>query len=707
MLVAPAGYGKTTALVDWTESDDRPSAWLTLDERHNDPAVLLGAIAAVLDRIEPIGEEIFAPLTTSRSGVSSAVVPRLCTALRERTRPFVLVLDDLDLDEQPDCIDRLAAIARAIPAGSQLALASRTEPRLPLGRMRADRLVAEVGAKELVMTTREASEALAACGCSVPPEAVKQLVERTEGWPVGLYLATLSVTATGDLDASARDFHGDDRRVADYMREVFLSRLDRDTLDFLIQTSILDRLSGEVCDFVLERQGSAEVLHRLVRSNLLIIPLDGRDRTYRYHALFQEMLQSELRRAGAAVASGLHTRACAWYRERGDIDRAVPHAIEAGDRDLAGELIWAHTPGYVSSGRHATLRGWLDNFSEGQIAASPALCLARATGHLIEGDGAGVERWTDLALERLNGAEARDEDGLALGARVIRAAGAARHGVLPMLEDVRAAHGLLRSDSPWRPLCRFLEGVALHLSADPEPAREALEEGARISATPSVQSLCRSQLALVAVDEGDVGEAERQAALAVAETDHYGLGDHPTQALIFAVSALVRARIGRSDAAAGDAKRAVRLLNGLIELSPWYEAEVRIAVARALLLLDDGLAARSHLADAGRYMRKVPDAQVLRSWLDAAWAEAESASSVAGRWPLTPAELRLLHALPTHFSFREIADRHFVSPNTVKTQAQSVYRKLGVSSRAEAVACARAAGLLDGDPEDSPERGDA
>jgi LuxR family maltose regulon positive regulatory protein len=145
----------------------------------------------------------------------------------------------------------------------------------------------------------------------------------------------------------------------------------------------------------------------------------------------------------------------------------------------------------------------------------------------------------------------------------------------------------------------------------------------------------------------------------------------------------------------------------LEDLSPWYEAEARITLARALLLLDDVVAARANLAAAGRFLRNVNDAVVLREWLDAAWAEAETAGSVDGRWPLTPAELRLLHMLPTHLSFREIADHGYVSQNTVKTQAQSVYRKLGVSSRAEAVACARAAGLLGADPLDSPQAGDA
>ncbi len=704
LLVAPAGYGKTTLLADWTAQDDRPSAWLSLDERHNDPTLFLSAIAAMLGQIEPMPEEVFAPLLTPRSGVSSVVVPRLCEAVEAREKPFVLVLDDLHLVEHADCMSPLAEIAQCVPAGSQLAIATRTEPALPLGRMRADRLLAELGANELAMDTSEAAQTLNACGISARPDSVAQLIERTEGWPVGVYLAGLSLNRKGEADGAISEIHGDDRVVADYVREEFLAALDADTLDFLVKSSVLDHLSGEVCDAVLERADSAETLRKLVRSNLLIIPLDGRDKIYRHHALLHEMLQAELGRHKASVASRLHTRASEYFFERGDIDRAVTHAVEAGDRNLAARLIWSSAGNFVSNGRHATVREWLASFTENQIAALPRLCLARATQHLAEGDGGKVERWTALALEGLeNGA---GDPALVAAARVIRASGAAMDGAVQMRNDAQAGYDVLPAGSPFRPLCQLIEGASFHLCSDRKAARRPLEDGARSSTTPSVETLCRAQLALLSMDEGDMGEAERQMQLAISKIEHYGLADHPTQALAFAVSALVRARRGRADAAAADAKTAVRLQSGLHEMTPWYEAETRIALARALIVLDDVLAARSHLAAAGRYLRKVSDAVVLSEWLEAAWGEVENAGSVAGRWPLTPAELKLLHMLPTHYSFREIADQSFVSQNTVKTQAQSVYRKLGVSSRAEAVACARAAGLLSTEGEDSPEPGD-
>jgi LuxR family maltose regulon positive regulatory protein len=172
-----------------------------------------------------------------------------------------------------------------------------------------------------------------------------------------------------------------------------------------------------------------------------------------------------------------------------------------------------------------------------------------------------------------------------------------------------------------------------------------------------------------------------------------GLRETPTQAVVYAVAAFVDAVDGDAATASRHAKQAEALLAKLIELSPWYQAEARIVLARALTRLDDVAGARSLLAAAARDLRQISDAVTLREWVREAWSEADSAT-VSGRWPLSPAELRLLHFLPTHLSFRQIAEELFVSPNTVKTQARSVYQKLGVSSRAEAVACARTAGLL-------------
>ena len=694
--MAPAGYGKTTTLLEWDAADERPFVWFTLEEPHADPALLIGGIGRALNEIEPIDDDVFAALSAPRPNALGVVVPRLCESLRDADTPVVLVLDDVHAVASREALSPLIRIADSLPAGSMLVLASRDEPPVPLGRLRGHHQLVELEARDLVMTRSEGARLLDAAGLQLSAGTAARLVERTEGWPAGLYLAALSLKGADDPDRAAEAFAGDDRLVADYLRDELMSGLPADQLSFLVRTSVLDRLSGPLCDAVLEREGSGEILRLLSRSNLLLVPLDRRDQVYRYHALLRDMLQAELVRLQPGEERYLHARASAWYAERADFDRAVSHAVAAGEIERAGDLIWGRAASYSSAGMEPTLERWLGTFTEEQIASTATLCLALATCRLSQGSGTEVERWTATALRALAAGDRPDRQALEATAGVIKASGAATEGVARMRADCARAYPLLPEDSPWRSLCRFIEGVACHLAGDRRNAREALEEGARRggAAAPQIQTLCLTQLALLALDEDDLDSAIPLAARSLTTADHYGLAEYPTSALLFAVGALVQARRGRAADARRDVKRTNALLETLVDLSPWYEAEARIVVARALALLDDIPGARAHLADAGRFVARVPDAPLLTEWSRLAWREADPAAAVE-RWPLTPAELRLLHFMPTHLSFREIAEQLVVSANTVKTQAQAIYRKLGVSSRAEAVACAEAAGLIE------------
>lgn len=694
LLSAPAGYGKTTILSQWEGDDPRLFAWLALDDRDNDPHLLVGSIAAALARIEPVDEGVFAPLRSANLQLSGVVVPRLCDALRERERPFVLVFDDLQHLHNPESLGVIAAMSENVPLGSTLAIASRDEPAIPLGRLRARRLLLELNAEDLAMTRSEASDLLLEAGLTLPADDVQRLVDHTEGWPVGLYLTSLSLNEEAEASPEIESSFGDHRLVTDYLRDEFLSDRPAAEVDFLVRTSILDRLSGPICDGVLGCEGSAETLLRLSRSNLLVIPLDGRDLEYRYHALLREMLAAELHRDGEEHEAELHARASRWCADHGDIDGAVEHAIAAGDREAAGTLIWSVTATFASGGRHATLRRWLDCFTEEQIAASPQLAVSLAASETTLGRGTQAERWVRSALEALKLHPRADGPILEAAGQMIVAAGAARDGVGPMGELVSPVFAVLPEDSPWRSMCCLLAGVSHHLRNDPEGARELLEEGSRRAdhVAPNIQLICLAQLALLAMGDKEHDDAAALSARAIDEASHFGLDDQPTLALVHAVAALIDAHRG----AAEDALKRVRLAADhldRLDVSPWYEAEAHIVLARALLLLDDVAGARAQLTQSARYLRHVADATLLRDWLQQAWEDADAATTT-GRWPLSPAELRLLHVLPTHLSFPEIGEQFFVSPNTVKTQAQAIYRKLGVSSRAEAVQCARGAGLL-------------
>ena len=240
---------------------------------------------------------------------------------------------------------------------------------MPLGRLRTQRRLGEVGARDLVMTGPRPRTCWRGRG---PSSTVRRssswLSARRVGPPASISRRWRCAPRT-TLQRAVEDFYGDDRLVADYVRDAFLEGIPAFELDFLTRTSLLDRLSGPLCDAILERDGSAEILRQMARSNMLLVPLDHRDLEYRYHSLFQEMLRAELQRQGRHLEAPLHERASRWYAEHDDIDHAVKHAIAAGNRDRAAELIWANAAGYASSGRTATLRRWLDEFS---IARSPS-----------------------------------------------------------------------------------------------------------------------------------------------------------------------------------------------------------------------------------------------------------------------------------------------------------------------------------------------
>jgi LuxR family maltose regulon positive regulatory protein len=675
LVVAPAGYGKTTLLVHWLQGDPRPLTWLTLEPADDEPERLIASLAVALG--EP------ADLTLAA----------LAYAVERREDPLVLALDDAHHLRSAEALAVVDALAAAVQPGSQVVLAGRCEPALPVGRLRAQGRLVELRARDLVMTRREAAKMLSLAGLELPPEDVQVLLERTEGWPAGLYIAALSLRGRDDLHRAVERFDGDDRLLADYLRDEVLEGIHPERLRFLERSSLLDELSGPLCDAVLRRTASGLALRDMSRSNLLIVPLDQSDASYRYHRLLAGMLRAELRRTDPACEAELHRRASDWYAGTGDGDRAIEHAIAAGDLGRAGALLWS-TAARVLDGRAADVRRWLERFTPEQVASRPTLALTAAALHLVAGERDLVEHWTDTAGRALGGEQAP----LAAGADALRSA-VARAGVAAMGRDAARGYERLPEESPWRSLCCLLEGVATHLQGDAAAARPRLEEGARRGAieAPVVQALCLAQLALLAIDDGDWELARLLSARGRSQVERHGLDRHPTCALVIAVSAFVRAHRDRVDEAQADRRRATELMTRLEDYVAWYDVEVRVVLARTALRLGDVTGTRTLLAEAGRKLEPGDDIRVLRTWIDELWAQVEAftVTELVGPSSLTTAELRVLALMPTHLSFREMGRRLHVSANTVKTHAHAVYRKLDVCSRSEAVVRARSTGLLD------------
>lgn len=683
-------------LAQWAEEDARPFTSIILGDPHNDPGMLVASIVEALERIEPVPEDVSTALQAPEPSIERIVLPRLGRALRERTVPMVLVLDDLERIESPQALAVVAAIADQLPPGSRLALACRTEPALPIGRLRAHRMLTELGRTELTMTKAECAALFVGLDVELTDDQLDAMILHAEGWPAALYLAGLALGEQPDLDGAISRFAGDDRIVVDYIKEEFLASVSKRRLEFMRRASVLDRLSGDLCDAVLGRTGSARTLVDLSRSNSLLTPLDRRDEWFRFHPMFREMLRSELHRVEPAREQDLNLRASEWWVEQGDWDRAIQYAIEAGDPARAGELLWLGVPRYMTRGRVATVIGWLGRLGEETIASDPALSLTAAFGGITRGAGSQAEHWAAVARSLLQADEECDRSldlrpGLALAE-----AGLARHGVEAMCASAEAAAEDLADESPWLSMCCMLDGVGLHLRGLREQAQGRLVEGARrgsVSA-PTIQVLALAQLALLAIEDGDWRLAEARAGQARAQVNRSGLIDYPMVALAMAVSALVESRFGRVDKAVADMRIGMGLLAELDEFAPWYEVEARIALARCASRLGDSMTAEAFLTEAKKLLERTPDARVLAVWIEEAARTVEEFSE-AEVSDLSHAELRVLQFLPGHLSYPQIAAETFVSPNTVKTQAQSIYRKLGASSRREAVGLAREAGLLD------------
>jgi LuxR family maltose regulon positive regulatory protein len=651
VLVAPAGYGKTTLLSDWSAADPRSFAWITLHRGLDDPSSVRRSIARALD-----------------------------------TSPGVLVLDDVHLLRSEAAREVIASLAAQLPRGLTVALASRAEPPLAVARLRMQGQLLELRAGELAMTRPEASAMLRGAGLQFSGGELDGLLRQTEGWAAGLALAMLSLADQGVSSLGLARFVGADRLVTAYVRDEVLARLSAPEREFVIGTSVLDVLTAPLCDAVLERTGSAAVLAQLAGTGFPLVPLDRTAERFRHHRLLAEMLQADLHRSDPPLEAALHRRACAWHAAAGDRERALRHALAASEPDRAAEIVWSGLPEALERGSADAVEHSLSRFTGAAIAAHPQLALASAGTQLARGRADAAEYWV-RAAQRSGG------DRVAGEVAVLTAA-LGRDGLDRVTADSARAAALLAPDSAARALAAMLTGVVAYLRGDPSGARGPLEDGARRAAVaaPLVQALCLAQLALLALDEADVEEAARLAGRGRSQIARHGLEQLETSALVLAVAALVQAQRGRVDGAGADARAAGALLARTVDIAPWYELEVQLALGRTALRLSDVNEAGARLAAARRLAGREPLAVAAADALRA--AEQELQSFAGARPQLTTAELRILQFLPTHLSFREIAERTFVSANTVKTQANAVYRKLDVRSRSEAVACARHLGLI-------------
>jgi LuxR family maltose regulon positive regulatory protein len=694
-VVAPPGYGKTTLLAQLAERVGPRVAWVSCDDGDNDPVVLLSALAVALDRIEPIDPAVFWALASSGAGITA--VPRFVSAIASMRLPVTVVLDHTEAVTNKGCLNTIAELVLHLPFGWRFALASRTMAPLPTARLRAQGGIVEVGAEDLAMSPEEASSLLEGAGVRPDIASTSELVQRTEGWPTGLYIAALAIRAGTRQSRAGFTFTGDDRFMGDYLRSELLDRVSGSEVSFLTRTAVLDRMCGSLCDAILGATGSGRVLEQMESRNLLVVPLDRRREWYRYHHLFRDLLQAELRRREPDLVQDLHSRAAAWYEANAMPEAAIEHAQAAGDIDCVARLVLEHAQPAWAGGRVVTVLRWMEWLRDatsaehyGAIAVHGSLIFA------LLGHPSAAERWA-AAAERGPSAGTLPDGSTMEGTLAYLRAILCRDGVDEMRRDAQIAWEGLSPASPYRATMLHTEGISYlvqgdHDKADPILAH-AFDVATGANALP-LAALILAERCIVAAQRDRWTEVATLAQRAVALVEAGRFEDYWTSALVYAWAA--RDALHRRDLpmARYYVGRAARLRPLLTYALPVVSVQALLELTRSYIALADPGGAAAVLRQVHDILQQRPDLGVLPRQAEELHSRLAKLKAVAvGASSLTAAELRLLPLLSTHLSFQEIGERLYLSKNTVKTQAYSVYRKLGVSSRSGAVTRTHELGL--------------
>ena len=705
LVSAPAGYGKTTLLAQWLQAGNAgsPIAWVSLDEQDNDPVRLWRHIVEALYLAAPeedFGADVLAGLSVTGRRLIETSLPVLINGLSELPREVVLVLDDYQLVTEDDCHASVAFFVEHLPGNAHLVLSSRTDPPLPLGRWRARGEMNEIRTEQLAFSEEEADCLLnEKLWLDIGLDNLSVLLERTEGWPAGIYLASLSLQIKEDKHAFIASFGGSNRYVVDLLGEEVLAGLREELREFLLMTSVLEKMTGPLCDAVVGREDSDMLLRELARRNLFVVPLDEQGEWYRYHHLFSELLLYELKSSRPELVPLLRGRASVWLEDAGFFDEAIRHALVAEDYERGSMLIVRHWLGYVLSGQIATVEAWLEPLPEGPSVHDAALLLVRAWIRVLSGRSEDGEKLLTLAASiPYEGPLPDGTVSVEAGVAILRAV-FGLGGVRSTLEAARRAVALEPERTSQRAaLIRFGLGSSLYLSGETSQARKLFEDVEELTRTsqPLLQMVSLSYLSIVATDEGRQEEAESLARQAGTLVIRFGLQGVPQSSWAPIALGYVLAEQGEMVEAQTELERGLSPRTSLPGMSPWPTLIALLALARVRSERGDRAGARTLLAEARTVLEAYPDAGIFPELLEREERKLRARKPRQGQLDgeLTERELAVLRLLVGELSTSQIAQNLYVSPSTVRTHVKSIYRKLGVSSRKDAVSEARVKRLV-------------
>ncbi len=394
LVSAPAGYGKTTLLGEWAKRSKKQVAWISLDQGDNDPTRFWAYFVTAVQSLRPnVGSTSLKMLSATAQPPMNAILISLLNELSEDTQPLIIVVDDYHLIQEESIHDAVAFLIDNIPRRTHLVLAARSDPPLPINRLRVRNQLAELRAEDLRFPAGEADAFLKdVMGLDVSVEQVATLEERTEGWIAGLQMAALAIRKVEDVGAFLSSFAGSHKYVEGYLAAEVLRHQSEEVQRFLLPTSILNHLCAPLCRALTGREDSQALLEKIEAANLFVVPLDDERRWYRYHHLFGESLQNHLRRLHPERVEDLHLRASTWYDSNGHANDAIHHALEGGHEERAADLLEKNALGIFYSSERVTLRNWMSRLSEEIFHSRPMLCVADAWSLMADRTASSYDR---------------------------------------------------------------------------------------------------------------------------------------------------------------------------------------------------------------------------------------------------------------------------------------------------------------------------
>jgi len=699
LVAAPAGYGKTTAVRAWSASRDAALAWVVLDAGENDPVRLWTYVATAVDGVrQGLGRGALRRLRVA-GGPIEGPIDELADGIAVFGDELVLVLDDLQVVTDPECLASIEYLIKRLPANARLIVITRTDPALRLPYLRAGGDLAELRAGELAFTASEAREFFGKRSTvELEADEIELLRERTRGWPAALFLAALWLHGVDDPHGAVRQFGGDHRFIAEYLSNEVICALADDTRWFLLRAAVLGRFTAKLCDDVLRRTDSASILADLERANLFVGRSDHGG-WYEVHSLFAEFARFRLASEQPGAVPAIHRRAARWLKARGLAVEAVEHAAAAGDHQFVGELLVEYHLPLIRTGAGRTLLRWLPSLPDEDIVARPELAVGGATAATMLGRAFQRRRLLHLADRAQSEYPERCTAYVRAVADMVRAS-AVDGDVGQAVVDGRRAVAVARADAE-AVLVAALAGYAraLYLAGDLDAAWENGMQAVELPDAPRQppgHAFARSTLALVAADRGRSATARVHAEKAKELVG--GVGSSRTW-----LGANASAALGAVLAVEGQLGDAERELAGAAhifrdEVASIHHAWVLVNLARVRCRRGRLAEAAATLASAREALDELGDSGRVPSLADEVERELQRATGRADSGAMldapSAAELAVLRLLASDLSARQIGGELFLSPNTIRTHTRAIYRKLAVNSRADAVARADALGLL-------------